>query len=75
MWKLLQLVVFLSVYFTGIYYEWTPSGYVLGLLSLGAAFFVTLLLTWAFDTCSVLFAKHGNKSRPTSRRQVADRFR
>ena len=49
MWKLFQLMVFFAVYFTGIYYQWTPNGYVLGLLSVGAAFFSTLLLTGAFD--------------------------
>jgi hypothetical protein len=44
MWKLLQLVVFLSVYFTGIYYEWTPNGLVLGIVATTCAFAVTVLL-------------------------------
>ena len=44
MWKLLQLVVFVSVYFTGIYYEWTPSGLALGIVSATCAFAVTVLL-------------------------------
>ena len=55
MWKLLQLAVFLSVSFTGIYYEWTPNGLVLGLVAATAAFAVTVLLgdlfrflSWAF---------------------------
>lgn len=61
MWKLLQLVVFLSVYFTGIYYEWTPNGYVLSVLSIGAALAVTLLLSWALDTRRVLLVKQRNK--------------
>jgi hypothetical protein len=61
MWKLLQLVVFLSVYFTGIYYEWTPNGYVLSVLSIGAALAVTLLLSWAFDARRVLLIKQSNK--------------
>jgi len=64
MWKLLQLVVFLSVYFTGIYYEWTPNGYVLSVLSIGAALAVTLLLSWALDTSRVLLVKQSNKRRP-----------
>lgn len=63
MWKLLQLVVFLSVYFTGIYYEWTPNGYVLGVLSFLAALFATLLLTWAFDTSRVLLIKQRDNGR------------
>lgn len=68
MWKLFQLVVFFSVYFTGIYYEWTPNGYVLGLLSVGAALFSTLLLSWAFETSNSLLAKQRYKSRLPSRR-------
>lgn len=65
MWKLLQLVVFLTVYFTGIYYEWTPSGYVLGLISIGAALAVTLLLSWAFETRNILLVKQSNKRSST----------
>lgn len=68
MWKLLQLVVFLSVYSTGIYYEWTPNGYVLGLLSVGAAFAVTLLLSWCLDLRKSLLVQQGDQSRPPSRR-------
>jgi hypothetical protein len=49
MWKLFQLVVFVSVYFTGIYYEWTPNGYVLGVLAFLAALLTTVLLSWALD--------------------------
>ena len=61
MWKLLQLLVFLSVYFTGIYYEWTPNGYVLGLLSVGAALSATLLLTGALDLWQTLCVKKRNQ--------------
>lgn len=68
MWKLLQLVVFFSVYFTGIYYEWTPNGYVLSVLSIGAALAVTLLLSWAFQTGNALLSKQSNKRRLTGRR-------
>lgn len=68
LWKLLQLTVFLSVYFTGIYYEWTPNGYVLGLLSVGAAFFATLLLTGALDLWQTLFVKQRNQSSAPRRR-------
>jgi hypothetical protein len=66
MWKLLQLVVFVAVYFTGIYYEWTPNGYVLGVLTFLAALFATLLLSWAFDARRVLLIKQGDKRRPPS---------
>ncbi len=43
-WKLLQLSVFLAVSFTGIYYEWTPNGLVLGIVAATCAFAVTVLL-------------------------------
>ncbi len=72
MWKLFQIAVALSVSFTGIYYEWTPSGYVLGLLSIGAAFFATLilseLLSWTFKARGALFGKQSPDHRLTRRR-------
>ncbi len=43
-WRLLQLSVFLAVSFTGIYYEWTPNGLVLGLVAATCAFAATVLL-------------------------------
>jgi hypothetical protein len=43
-WRLLQIAVFLSVSFTGIYYEWTPNGLVLSLVSATCAFAATVLL-------------------------------
>jgi hypothetical protein len=44
LWRLLQIVVFLSVSFTGIYYEWTPNGLVLGIVAATCAFAATVLL-------------------------------
>lgn len=44
MWKLLQVSVFLAVSFTGIYYEWTPNGLVLGIVAATCAFAATVLL-------------------------------
>jgi hypothetical protein len=43
-WRLLQVTVFLTVAFTGVYYEWTPSGLVLGLVAGLASLAVTVLL-------------------------------
>jgi hypothetical protein len=43
-WKLLQIVTFFGVGFTGIYYQWTPNGLVLGLVSAICALAVTVLL-------------------------------
>ena len=65
MWKLFQLAIFFAVYFTGIYFEWTPNGYVLGLLSVGAAFFSTMLLAGALDLGKSLFVKQGDQSGPS----------
>ena len=45
MWMLFQLAVFFGVMFTGIHYKWTPNGYVLTLIGLGAAFLSTLGLS------------------------------
>jgi hypothetical protein len=71
LWKLFQTVVFFTVYFAGIYYEWTPNGYVLGLLSLGAAFFSTLalselflLLSRTFKAANRLLGKQRIEHRP-----------
>lgn len=75
MWKLFQLTVFFAVYFTGIHYEWTPNGYVLGLLSVGAAFFATLLLSGAFDLCLTLFGKKGDQGGTSRWRKIAQRLR
>lgn len=65
LWKLLQLLIFFAVYFTGIYYQWTPNGYVMGLLSVGAAFFTTLLLSGALDLWHRFFVKQRDQGRPT----------
>lgn len=72
MWKLFQISVFLTVMFTGIYFEWTPNGYVLSLLSIGAAFFATMilsegsrLLARTFQASRSLLSKQGIQDRPT----------
>lgn len=44
LWSLLQITVFLAVSFTGIYYEWTPNGLVLGIVAATCAFAATVLL-------------------------------
>lgn len=73
-WKLLQLSVFLAVSFTGIYYEWTPNGLVLGIVSATCAFAVTVLLgdffrlvRWTSKKLRPILGEkrldHGNASR------------
>jgi hypothetical protein len=44
MWRLLQIAVFGAVIASNIEYQWTPNGYVAGLLAVFAAFAVTALL-------------------------------
>jgi hypothetical protein len=76
MWKLLQLVVFLSVYFTGIYYEWTPNGLVLGIVATTCAFAATVLLgdffrlvRWSANlTRSVLGKQSAHQRLPRTRK-------
>jgi hypothetical protein len=75
MWKLFQAVIFLSVYFTGIHYEWTPNGYVLGVLSFLAALLATVAVAGAIDLLSrplksgrVLFVKKRHDNRLSGRR-------
>jgi hypothetical protein len=69
-WKLLQLTVFLAVSFTGIYYEWTPNGLVLGLVAATCAFAVTVLLGDLFRLIRWASKKLGSvlgKKRPDQR--------
>lgn len=48
MWKLLQLSIMAAVMCGNIYYDWTPNPYLVGLLGLGAAYIVTLVLSSLF---------------------------
>src|SRR6185369_11870206 len=49
MWKLFQLSIMAAVMCGNIYYEWTPNGYLVGILGLGAAYLATLLLSPLFS--------------------------
>lgn len=76
-WKLLQLVVFLAVSFTGIYYQWTPNGLVLGLVAGFCAFGVTVLLgdffrliRWSSKKLRLVLGKQSADQRLTSRRKI-----
>lgn len=75
LWKLLQISVFFAVAFTGIYYEWTPNGLVLGLVSATAAFAVTVLLgdffrllRWARQKARFILDRESPKDRLRGRR-------
>jgi hypothetical protein len=72
LWKLLQLTVFFGVAFTGIHYEWTPNGLVLGLVAALAAFAVTAMLSeffrllrWARQKLRFLRDESPEKRLPT----------
>ena len=76
-WKLLQLVVFLAVSFTGIYYQWTPNGLVLGLVAGVCAFGATVLLgdffrlvRWSSKKLRLVLGKQSADQRLTSRRKM-----
>lgn len=77
LWKLLQLIVFLSVMFTGIYYEWTPNGFVLSLVAATCSFAVTVLLgdlihlvRWTSQRLLPLFGKQSPRDSKTVRRKM-----
>lgn len=63
-WKLLQLVVFLAVSFTGIYYQWTPNGLVLSLVAGICAFGATVLLNDLFRLLSWVRLKTSRSPLP-----------
>ena len=47
MWWLFQSSIILVVAWSNIAYHWTPNGYLVGLLGIGLAYGLTLLLTLA----------------------------
>lgn len=67
-WKIFQISVFLSVMFTGIYYEWTPSGLALSIVA-GLA---TLLATVVISDSLRLIGWASNKVGPILPQKRAD---
>lgn len=43
-WKLFQILVFLSVMLTGVYFEWTPNGTALAVVALMATMVATAIV-------------------------------
>jgi hypothetical protein len=77
MWKLFQLVVFFGVAFTGIYYQWTPNGLVLGIVAATCAFGATVLLgdlfrllRWTFKKMLAVLAHQRAEKGLTGWRQI-----
>jgi hypothetical protein len=48
-WLLLQSSIIISVSWVGIYHEWTPNKYALGVVAVGAAWLATWLISKAID--------------------------
>jgi hypothetical protein len=76
LWKLFQICVFLSVMFTGVYYEWTPNTLALSIVALVAAMLATVLLGdairlvgWSSNKLRAILKKSPRNSL-TDRRRV-----
>jgi len=70
LWYLFQILVFLSVSFTGVYYEWTPNGLALSAVALMSTMVATAvmgeiirLIAWASQKLGLTL----NKQRPSNR--------
>ena len=68
MWHLFQIIVFLAVMFTGVYYEWTPNMYVLSGLSFIVALLATVSLAGALDGLRSVLQKRPSNRLPNRRR-------
>jgi hypothetical protein len=76
LWKLFQILVFLSVMFTGVYYEWTPSGLALSVVAGLATLLATALvgdgfrlIGWASKKVGSVLTKKRAYQRFTGRRR------
>ena len=67
-WKLFQISVFLTVSFTGVYYEWTPNGTALAIVALMA----TMVATAIVGDLIRLIRWTAQKLRPVRSQQRAD---
>jgi hypothetical protein len=68
LWKLFQILVFLSVMFTGVYYEWTPNSFVLSMLAFIVTLLATVLVGWALQSLRSILQKRARDSLPNRRR-------
>lgn len=71
MWKLFQIAVFIGVTFAGVYYEWTPNGYLLGLIGWLSAYFSTVLLSSLLLKLRAFLRHKRTNDRLLGRRKVA----
>lgn len=68
LWKLFQICVFLSVMFTGVYYEWTPNAFVLSMVAFIITLLATVLLAWTLQSLRSVLQKRSRDSLPNRRR-------
>lgn len=53
MWAALQLCVVAAVLCGNIYWQWTPNGFLASAMAFGAAYGLTVAITWLVDRLSV----------------------
>jgi ABC-type maltose transport system permease subunit len=68
LWKLFQICIFLSVMFTGVYYEWTPNSFVLSMLSFIVTLLATVFTGWALQSLRSVLQKRARDHLPNRRR-------
>jgi hypothetical protein len=49
MWRLFQALIVFAVMASNIKYQWTPNGYLAGLIAAGAAFLATVIVAKVID--------------------------
>ena len=77
LWYIFQLLVFLSVSFTGVYYEWTPNGLALSAVALMSTMVATAvmgeiirLISWTSQKLGLTLSKQRPRDRFTGRGRV-----
>lgn len=77
LWKLFQILVFLSVSFTGVYFEWTENGTALAAIALMSTMVATAVMgeiirlwTWASQKLRLALGKQRPRDRFTGRGRV-----
>lgn len=71
-WRVLQLGIVAAVLFSNIHYQWTPNGYVAGLVALFAALLVTAIPIMVADLARIyrrICGFLGAPAKPPSQRQ------
>ena len=64
---ILQMLVAFAVLSANVYYEWTPNGYLAGLLAVAAAWAVTVIPFWIIDKARMLIAPNAARNQRRSK--------